>query len=40
MTGNASAIRFYERRGLEPGEAVMYRFGGRAVSEPASPGAT
>jgi ribosomal protein S18 acetylase RimI-like enzyme len=27
MVGNASAIRFYERRGLRPGELLLYRFG-------------
>ncbi len=29
MTGNTSAIRFYERRGLRPGEILLYRFGAR-----------
>jgi ribosomal protein S18 acetylase RimI-like enzyme len=27
MVGNTSAIRFYERRGLRPGELLLYRFG-------------
>ena len=27
MTGNAGAQRLYERRGLRPAEAVLYRFG-------------
>jgi ribosomal protein S18 acetylase RimI-like enzyme len=27
MTGNAAAMRFYERRGLTPGELLLYRFG-------------
>ena len=27
MTGNAAALRFYERRGLRPGEVILYRFG-------------
>jgi ribosomal protein S18 acetylase RimI-like enzyme len=26
MTGNTDALRLYARRGLEPGEIVMYRF--------------
>jgi GNAT superfamily N-acetyltransferase len=29
MTGNEDAIRFYERRGLRPGELQMWRFGSR-----------
>lgn len=28
MVGNTAAMRFYERRGLRPGEVVLYRFGG------------
>jgi ribosomal protein S18 acetylase RimI-like enzyme len=27
MTGNTAAMRFYERRGLLPGEVLLYRFG-------------
>lgn len=27
MTGNDEALRFYERRGLRPGEVYLYRFG-------------
>jgi ribosomal protein S18 acetylase RimI-like enzyme len=27
MTANTSALRLYERRGLQPAELVMYRFG-------------
>lgn len=27
MAGNAGAMRFYERRGLRPGEVLLYRFG-------------
>lgn len=27
MTGNTAAMRFYERRGLRPGEILLYRFG-------------
>ncbi|HYX87253.1 MAG TPA: GNAT family N-acetyltransferase [Gaiellales bacterium] len=30
MAGNAGAIRFYERRGLRPGELLLYRFGADA----------
>jgi hypothetical protein len=26
MSGNSDALRLYSRRGLEPGEIVMYRF--------------
>ena len=27
LAGNEDAIRFYERRGLRPGELQMWRFG-------------
>ena len=27
MAGNADALRLYQRRGLEPGELVLFRFG-------------
>ena len=27
MAGNADALRFYARRGLVPGEVLLYRFG-------------
>ena len=27
MVGNREAQRFYERRGLRPGEIILYRFG-------------
>jgi ribosomal protein S18 acetylase RimI-like enzyme len=26
MAGNTSAMRFYQRRGLRPGEILLYRF--------------
>ena len=29
MVGNVDAERFYERRGLKPGEIVLYRFGSK-----------
>jgi ribosomal protein S18 acetylase RimI-like enzyme len=32
MTGNADALRFYERRGFRPVETVLYRFGARPRS--------
>jgi GNAT superfamily N-acetyltransferase len=35
MTGNADALRFYARRGLVPGEVLLYRFNA-ARAEPAS----
>jgi ribosomal protein S18 acetylase RimI-like enzyme len=36
MTGNLAAQRLYERRGLQPAELVLYRFG---VTPPPSPSA-
>lgn len=35
MAGNTDALRFYARRGLVPGEVLLYRFGAARV-EPAS----
>ena len=35
MAGNAAAIRFYDRRGLLPGEVILYRFGADAGTAPA-----
>ena len=32
MTGNTGAQRLYERRGLRPGETILYRFGSRPVA--------
>ena len=36
MAGNTDALRFYARRGLVPGEVLLYRFPRRA-SEDARP---
>ncbi len=38
MAGNADALRFYARRGLVPGEVLLYRFGAtRGVAAGADP---
>jgi len=35
MVGNTAALRFYERRGLVPGEVLLYRFGLHSRISPA-----
>jgi ribosomal protein S18 acetylase RimI-like enzyme len=39
MIGNSDAQRLYERRGLQPAEILLYRFGSKRGSEASSRGA-